>query len=72
MPGQVADAIAHYEAAVRIRPDFLEAHNNLAVYYSETGRLDDAIDQLEIAARLDPGSTAIRDSLERMKARRKQ
>jgi Flp pilus assembly protein TadD len=57
---------------VRLKPDLVEARNNLAVHYAETGRLDAAIEQLEIAARRDPASTAVRDNLEKLKARRKQ
>jgi tetratricopeptide (TPR) repeat protein len=69
MPGRMSDAIAHYEEAVWLKPDFVDARNNLAVHYAETGRLEAAIGQLEIAARLNPSATAIRDNLEKMKAR---
>jgi len=57
---------------VRLKPDLVEAHNNLAAVYVETGRLEAAIGQLEIAARLDPASTVFRDNLEKLRARRKQ
>ena len=50
----------------------IDARNNLAAAYAETGRLEAAIQQLEIAARLDPASTSIRDNLEKLSARRKQ
>jgi Flp pilus assembly protein TadD len=72
MPGRMPEAIAHYEAAVRLKPGFVDARNNLAAAYAATGRVEAAIGQLEIAARLDPASTAIRDNLERLKARRQQ
>ena len=71
-PGRLPEAIAHYEEALRLKPDLVEAHNNLAAAYAATGRWEAAIDQLEIAARLNPGATAIRDNLEKLKARRKQ
>ena len=71
MPGRLAEAIAHYEKALRLKPDLAEAHNNLAVYYAENGQLEAAIGQLEIAARLNPTSTAIRSNLEKMRALRK-
>jgi tetratricopeptide (TPR) repeat protein len=72
IPGRLTDAIVHYETAVRLKPDLVEAHNNLAAVYVETGRLEAAIGQLEIAARLDPASTVFRDNLEKLRARRKQ
>jgi tetratricopeptide (TPR) repeat protein len=70
IPGRLAAAIVHYEVAVRLKPDFVDAHNNLAVVYAETGRLEAAIDQLEITVRLNPAAAAIRDNLEKLKARR--
>jgi tetratricopeptide (TPR) repeat protein len=72
MPDRMADATAHYEEAVRLKPDLIDARNNLAVIYAKTGRIEAAISQLEIAARLNPDSTAIRDTLEKLKTRRKQ
>jgi hypothetical protein len=40
--------------------------------YAASGRLEAAIGQLEIAARLNPASTAIRDNLGKLKASRKR
>ena len=72
VPGRLADAIAHLEEAVRLKPGLVEAHCSLAVDYAATGRWEAAISQWEIAARLNPASTAIRDNLEKLKARRQQ
>ena len=72
IPGQMPDAVAHNEEAVRLNPGSVDAHNNLAGVYAATGHLEAAIEQLEIAARLDPVSTMIRDNLEKLKAGRKQ
>jgi len=71
-PGRLTDAAAHYEEAVRLKPDYVDARNNLAVIYAETGRLEAAIQQLEIATRLNPVSSAIRDNLQKMKAMRRR
>jgi Flp pilus assembly protein TadD len=57
---------------VRLKPDFVDARNNLAVVYAEAGRLEAAIGQLEIAAQLNPAAPSIRDNLEKLKAMRKQ
>jgi protein O-mannosyl-transferase len=72
VPDRLADAIAHLEEAVRLQPGLVEAHCSLAADYAATGRWEAATSQLEIAARLDPASTAIRDNLEKLKAQRQQ
>ena len=69
IPGRMSDALAHYESAVRLKPDFVEARCSLAAAYAGTGRWEAAIEQLEIAARLNSASPAIRDNLEKLKAR---
>ena len=53
-------------------PGLVEAHIGRAAGYAETGRLEAAIDQLEIATRLQPDSPAIRDNLEKLRTSRKQ
>jgi len=70
MPGRMPDAIAQYEEALRLKPNLVEARCALATVYVGMGRPESAMKQLEIAARLDPESTAIRDNLEKLKARR--
>ena len=67
-PGRSAEAIAQFEQVVRLKPGLVEAHVSLAAADAAAGRLEAAIDQLEIAARLKPDSPAIRDSLEKLKA----
>jgi len=37
--GQTAEAIAHLETALRLKPDFLEAHINLASAFAAGPRL---------------------------------
>ena len=54
MSGRTADALAHYQAALRFKPDFPEAHNNLGVLLVNLGRTDEAITHFEAAARLHP------------------
>jgi tetratricopeptide (TPR) repeat protein len=68
-PGRLADAIGQYEEAVRLKPSFVEARSNLAVVYAESGRLEAAINQLEIAAQLNPDASYVRDILGKLKAR---
>lgn len=47
--GAFADAEREYRAALAVDPDLGEAHNNLAVVYMLTGRLDEAGDELKLA-----------------------
>jgi tetratricopeptide (TPR) repeat protein len=49
------DAAAQYEAALRLKPDYVEAHYNLGNIWSQLpGRLNDAAAQYEAALRLKP------------------
>src|ERR1022692_4589954 len=64
VPGRLAEAIAHYEEAVRLKPDFAEAHNNLGRALEATpGRLNDAIGHYEEALRLTPDSAEAHNNL---------
>ena len=59
MPGRLPDAIAQYEAALRINPDLAEAHSNLGnILFQPPGRLPDAIAHFEAALRIDPNLAA--------------
>jgi tetratricopeptide (TPR) repeat protein len=54
-PGRLQDAIAEYETALRLQPNYVTAHYNLGRAWSETpGRLKDAIAEYEAALRLQP------------------
>ncbi|HXA80222.1 MAG TPA: tetratricopeptide repeat protein, partial [Opitutaceae bacterium] len=53
--GQAEDSIAAYENALRINPDFADAHANLgAIFMDIPGRLPEAIDQFRLAIRSKP------------------
>jgi tetratricopeptide (TPR) repeat protein len=55
VPGRLSEAVAEFEAAVRIKPDHQKAHNNLGEALSQLpGRLLDAIAEYQAALRLDP------------------
>src|SRR5262249_46304801 len=47
--GALADAQREYEAALKVRPKFGEAHNNLAVVLMMQGQLDEAAEHLKAA-----------------------
>lgn len=47
--GALAEASRHYQAALKVRPRFGEAHNNLAVVYMMLGRLEEAENEMKAA-----------------------
>ncbi|MDR1440766.1 MAG: tetratricopeptide repeat protein, partial [Clostridiales bacterium] len=53
------DAIRAYYTAIQIKPDFIDAHNNLGVLLSTLGRHAEAIKVLGGARRIDPSDTEI-------------
>jgi len=56
--GRLDEAIAHLEAAVKLKPDQADAHNNLGNALSKVpGRSAEAVAEFEAALRLDPGMT---------------
>lgn len=48
------EAITHVSDALRLKPAFVDAHNNFGVALSTQGKLDEAIAQFVEAVRLDP------------------
>jgi predicted O-linked N-acetylglucosamine transferase (SPINDLY family) len=52
--GQMDQAIAHYERALSLNPDYVEAHNNLGLALATQGRMDQAIAHYERALSLRP------------------
>ena len=37
--GRVPEAIVHFQAALRLTPDYAVAHNDLGIAYAEAGRM---------------------------------
>ena len=52
--GLINEAIDHYSAALRIKPDYVAVHNNLGAALEKLGRSDEAIDYFTRALRMDP------------------
>jgi tetratricopeptide (TPR) repeat protein len=62
--GRGPEAIAHFEQALRIRPKYPEAENNLAIQLAGMpGRTAEAIGHFEAAIRLDPNLLQARRNL---------
>ena len=51
---RVDEAIDQYEAALRLKPDFADVHNDLGVALSKAGRTQEAIARFEEAQALRP------------------
>jgi tetratricopeptide (TPR) repeat protein len=67
--GRFADALPHYEAALRLAPALVSAHENLGIALFNLGRYADAVRELEIAQGLAPDSESIRANLAAARAR---
>lgn len=69
MSARQAEAVPHYEAALRARPDYAEAQHNLGSALFELGRLREAAEHYEATLRLAPDFPNARENLERVRAR---
>lgn len=64
LPNRLPDAIARFEAALRIHPEYAEAHYDLGVAYARLpGRLPDAIAQFNAALKINPDYAEARNDL---------
>jgi tetratricopeptide (TPR) repeat protein len=52
--GSVNEAMAQYQKALQINPDYAEAHNNLSNALLQKGNVDEAITHLQKALQIDP------------------
>jgi tetratricopeptide (TPR) repeat protein len=67
---RLPDAEAQYEAALRLNPDFAEAHNSLAILFAnQPGRQADAIAHFQTALRLWPDDAEAHNNLANLLAR---
>jgi Flp pilus assembly protein TadD len=57
--GRVNEAIHHNIEAVRIRPDFIETHNDLGVNLYKAGRVDEAIESYKRALEINPADAEV-------------
>jgi protein O-mannosyl-transferase len=61
--GRAAEALAEYEAALRINPNDAGAHNNVAAHLAQLGREVEAIAEWEQALRIQPASARTHTNL---------
>ncbi len=64
VPGRRPEAIAEFQAALRIDPDYVEAHNNLGLALAQTPNgLPEAISEYQAALRIQPDNAEAHDSI---------
>jgi len=61
--GRSAEALGHYQQAVRIKPGFAEAHYHWGVALDDLGRLSEAVGHFEEAVRLKPRDAEAHNAL---------
>ncbi|MFX0137252.1 MAG: tetratricopeptide repeat protein [Candidatus Hodarchaeota archaeon] len=61
--GNLDDAIEHYRAALKIKPDYLEVLNNLGIAFVNKGDYDQAILSFKRLLKMDPNKTDTRMNL---------
>jgi tetratricopeptide (TPR) repeat protein len=61
--GKVQEAIAHYEQAVHIMPDYADAHYNLGNALEKAGHVQEAVGHYEQAVRISPGNAEAHNNL---------
>ena len=65
--GAFAPATAALREAVRLRPDYAEAHNNLGIALASQGLIGEAVGHWKEALRIKPDFADARVNLERAK-----
>jgi protein O-mannosyl-transferase len=64
MPGRLSEAISHFEAALRLQPNYPQTYNNLGLALSAIpGRLPEAINYFETAVHLQPDYAQAQNNL---------
>ena len=66
--GRFDEAIAHYEAALQLRPDFADAHFNLATALAQLRRWPEAAAHYEAVLKLRPDYPRARENLATVRA----
>ena len=62
-PVRSEDAIAHFEQALRIKPDFADAQNRLGTVLAQAGKFQEAITHFQQALRLNPDYAEVHANL---------
>jgi len=58
------EAISHYKMAIKLKPDYALAHNNLGSALSVEGKIEEAISHYKMAIKIKPDYAAAQKNLE--------
>jgi len=61
--GQADDAIAEYQKALEINPNYADAHNNLGFVFLEKGQANEALEQFQKALEINPNYSEAHNNL---------
>jgi len=61
--GRMNEAIIHFQKALQINPDYVDAHNNLGNLLLKMGNVDEAVGQYQKALQINPDYAAARNNL---------
>jgi tetratricopeptide (TPR) repeat protein len=61
--GEIDDAMAHYQKALEINPNYALAHTNLGIALADRGQLEDAIIHFQKAVEINPGYALAHNNL---------
>jgi len=68
-PGRGAEAVTHFEAALRINPHSANSHNSIGGYFLQNARYPEAEEQFQAALRVQPDLAAAHFNLAQIYAR---
>jgi tetratricopeptide (TPR) repeat protein len=68
--GRMPEAMGHWEQALRIKPDYAEAHYTLGIALEQAGKLPDAIEHYQQALKIQPDFAPAKSALTRLGAGR--
>jgi Flp pilus assembly protein TadD len=57
------DAVGEFQVAVRIRPDYADAHHDLGAIYFKLGRIQEAISEFQKVLEITPDDIDARNNL---------
>jgi protein O-GlcNAc transferase len=66
--GRAPEAMEHWEQAIRLKPDYAEAHYNLGVALEQAGKVSEAIQHYREAVRIKPDYIVAQNRLARWRA----